>query len=112
MRALLLAAFLCAVTSEAFALRGDISCYGNENGPHTASGEHFNPHAMTAAIWGIPFGTWLHVTYNGRSVDVRVNDRGPSKRLHRIADLTIAACARIGLLGPGHGIATIEVIRK
>jgi len=63
----------------------------------TASGERFNQFAMTAAHKTLPFGTMLRVTNleNGKSVQVKVNDRGPFIR-GRIIDLTRAAFARIG----------------
>ena len=61
--------------------RGIASFYGNYfAGKKTASGERFNPSRMTAAHRSLPFGTKVRVTNmrNGRSVVVRINDRGPS----------------------------------
>ena len=88
---------------------GEASCYGAESGPHTASGERFNPSLMTAASKTLPFGTNVRVTYRDRSVVVRINDRGPYVK-GRIIDLSTAACARIGLLGPGHAPVELEVV--
>jgi len=90
------------------------SYYGFESGRHTASGERFDPNAMTAAHRTLPFGTLVRVTYQGRSVVVRINDRGPfvQKGGHftRDIDLSQGAARRIGL--PGVGQVTVEVIGK
>lgn len=79
----------------------------------TASGERFDSSAMTMAHPTLPFGTRVRVTNlrNGRSVVVRVNDRGPFVG-KRIADLSHAAAAEIGLLRRGVGKARIEVLGK
>jgi rare lipoprotein A len=69
-------------------------------GKRTANGEHFNPMGMTAAHRTLPFGTRVRVTNarSGRSVVVRINDRGPF--VHgRIIDLAMGAAQRIGLTG-------------
>jgi peptidoglycan lytic transglycosylase len=68
----------------------------------TASGERMNPAAMTAAHRSLPFGTEVRVTdqRSGRSVRVRINDRGPFVR-GRIIDLSRAAAHRLGLDGVG-----------
>lgn len=65
-----------------------------------ASGGHFNPSAMTAAHKTLAFGTRVRVTHtgNGRSVDVRINDRGPYTA-GRILDLSKAAAQVIGMGG-------------
>jgi peptidoglycan lytic transglycosylase len=93
---------------------GVASFYGRESGPHTASGERFDPSAMTAAHRTLPFGTLVRVTYQGRSVVVRINDRGPFVQKHgqftRVIDLSEGAARRIGL--PGVGPVTIEVLRS
>lgn len=64
----------------------------------TASGERFNPNALTAAHRTLPFGTRVRVTHKGRSVIVRINDRGPFIR-GRSLDLSRAAARRIGCGG-------------
>lgn len=64
----------------------------------TASGEKFNPNALTAAHRTLPFGTRVRVTYKGRSVVVRINDRGPFIR-GRSLDLSRAAARKIGCGG-------------
>jgi len=79
---------------------------------YTASGEPFNPNDLTCAIWDLPFGTILKVTNlrNGKSVIVRVNDRGPAKRLNRVIDLTKRAFSQIEALDRGLCKVKIEVI--
>jgi rare lipoprotein A len=64
----------------------------------TASGERFNPNALTAAHRTLPFGTRVKVTHKGRSVVVRINDRGPFIR-GRSLDLSRAAARQIGCAG-------------
>lgn len=68
------------------------------HGRKTASGERFNQYAMTAAHRHLPFGTLVRVTYKGRNVTVRINDRGPFTR-GRALDLSKAAARRIGCAG-------------
>lgn len=64
----------------------------------TASGEKFNPNALTAAHKTLPFGTKIKVIYKGRSVIVRINDRGPFIK-GRHLDLSRAAARQIGCAG-------------
>lgn len=81
------------------------SYYGPDfHGRTTASGERFNQWALTTAHKYLPFGTRLRVTnrYNGRSVVVRVNDRGPFVG-GRGLDLSTAAMNQIG----GDGVASV-----
>lgn len=80
------------------------SHYGKESGNRTANGEHFDGSSLTAAHRSLAFGTKLRVTYRGKSVVVRINDRGPFIR-GRSLDLSTAAARRIGLDKPG--VATI-----
>ena len=69
----------------------------------TASGEMMNPKKMTAAHRSLPFGTKLKVTNkrNGKSVIVRINDRGPFIK-GRIVDVSKAAARKIGMVRSGH----------
>jgi rare lipoprotein A len=69
----------------------------------TASGERMNPSALTAAHRSLPFGTKLRVTNqrNGKSVVVRINDRGPFVR-GRVLDLSKGAAQRLGFISSGH----------
>lgn len=64
----------------------------------TANGEKFNPNALTAAHKTLPFGTRVKVTHKGRSVVVRINDRGPFIK-GRAIDLSRAAARKIGCGG-------------
>jgi rare lipoprotein A len=77
---------------------GQASFYGNEGGPLTANGERYNPGGYTAAHRTLPFGTKVRVTNvrNGKSVVVRINDRGPFIG-GRIIDLSTGAAGAIGL---------------
>lgn len=68
------------------------------HGRKTASGERFNQNAMTAAHKTLKFGTLVRVTYKGRSVVVRINDRGPFIK-GRTIDLSKAAARKIGCSG-------------
>jgi len=79
---------------------GVASYYGS--GSRTASGERFNPSEMTAAHRTLPFGTRVRVTNtnNGRSVVVRINDRGPFVH-NRVIDLSTGAASAIGMIGSG-----------
>src|SRR3954452_25564045 len=82
---------------------GAASWYGpGFQGRKTANGERFNTHALTAAHRSLPFGSRVKVTNNqtGRSVVVRINDRGPF--VHgRIIDLSKASAQAIGISGVG-----------
>ena len=85
------------------------SFYGRESGRHTASGERFDPNGMTAASRTLAFGTYVRVTYQGRSVVVRINDRGPFVR-GRDIDLSEGAARRIGC--PGVCQVSLEIVGK
>jgi len=78
-----------------------------------ASGGWFNPNAMTAAHKTLPFGTRVRVTHvgTGKSVEVRINDRGPYIR-GRIIDLSSAAAGVIGMKGSGVARVQIAVLGK
>ena len=86
-------------TTPALASMVTASWYGpGFHGRKTASGERFNQNAMTAAHKTLRFGTLVRVTYKGKSVTVRINDRGPFTR-GRSIDLSKAAAQRIGCAG-------------
>jgi rare lipoprotein A len=90
---------------------GMASFYGESfRGRQTASGERFDPDALTAAHRTLPFGTCLRVenAENGRTVTVRVNDRGPYAR-GRILDLSEAAARLLDLLH--QGVARVRLYR-
>ena len=89
--------------------RGKASFYASHfNGRKTASGERLHPDSLTCAHRSYPFGTLLHVynPANGRSVNVRVTDRGPYVR-GRIIDLSWLAAKKLGIIG--QGVATVFV---
>jgi rare lipoprotein A len=91
---------------------GVASYYGNELAGHrTASGERFDPGQLTAAHRTLPLGTKLRVTNpaNGKSVVVRVNDRGPFAR-GRVLDLSKSAASQIGLVARGSGRVELAVL--
>ncbi len=92
-------------SSSVTATPGVASWYGGGEplNMHTANGEIFSPEKLTCAAWDYPFDTELKVTnlYNSKSVIVRVNDRGPNKKLGRAIDLTKKAFSEIADLEQG-----------
>ncbi|GBL53483.1 rare lipoprotein A [Pseudomonas citronellolis] len=99
-------------SARGYRAEGTASYYGRaHHGKKTASGERFDQHALTAAHRSLPFGTRLKVTNldNGRSVVVRVNDRGPFGR-GRIIDLSRAAAERLNMLRSGTAPVRLEAI--
>ncbi len=101
-------------TKTAFPQTGDASYYNrNLSGKRTASGEKYIPGKLTAAHRTLPFGTWVKVTdlENGKSVIVRINDRGPHSA-KRIIDLSESAAKIIGLVRKGIAKVRIEVTKR
>jgi rare lipoprotein A len=91
---------------------GVASWYGREfQGRPTASGERFDMHDLTAAHRTLPFGTRVKVTnlQSGKSVVVRINDRGPHKP-GRVIDLSYAAAKQLNMIEPGTARVRIEVL--
>lgn len=90
---------------------GMASFYGAGDGKRTASGERFDPHALTAAHRTLPLGTKVHVTNlaNGRSVVVRINDRGPYSH-GRLIDLSRSAAEALDFIGRGVTKVQIAVV--
>ncbi len=91
---------------------GWASWYGEpHHGQRTSSGEVYNMYAMTAAHQRLPFGTIIKVRClkNRKTVNVRINDRGPFVK-GRILDLSYAAAKKLGMIGPGTAKVKIEVI--
>jgi rare lipoprotein A len=90
-----------ASVSPAAAQCGRASWYALHS--RTASGERMNPSALTAAHRSLPFGTRLKVTNrnNGRTVVVRINDRGPFIK-GRVLDLSRGAASQLGFISSGH----------
>lgn len=110
---LLTCCLLVACQTLGSGMEGKASYYAHQyHGRPTASGEPYNMYAMTAAHPSLPFGTLLRVTnlQNGRSVLVRVNDRGPFKA-GRVVDVSLAAAEQLGLILPGTAEVRLEVVR-
>jgi len=87
---------------------------GGHHGGPTASGERFNKHAMTAAHRTLPMNTRVRVTNtnNGRSVIVRINDRGPfGHRRERIIDVSEAAARELDIIESGVAPVRVEVLK-
>ena len=93
--------------------RGRASWYGKKfHGNSTSNGEAYNMYAMTAAHPTLPIPSYARVTsvVNGRTIIVRINDRGPFHS-NRIMDLSYVAAYKLGLLGPGSGEVVVESIQ-
>jgi len=90
---------------------GLASWYSIKDGIHTASGEHFDDHKLTAAHRKLPFGTIVRVTneQNGKSVDVRINDRGPWTG-GRLIDLSSSAADELDMKRAGIVPVEVEVL--
>ena len=97
-------------SSRGYRERGVASWYGKKfHGRKTSNGETYDMYAMTAAHKTLPLPSYVRVRNlnNGKSVVVRVNDRGPF--LHnRLIDLSYAAADRLGIVGTGTGIVELE----
>jgi rare lipoprotein A len=89
---------------------GLASFYGSPQ--QTANGEQFNPRALTAAHRTLPFGTKVRVTNvrSGRTVTVRINDRGPFVP-GRVIDLSQAAAEELGIVGRGIAKVKLDVVQ-
>lgn len=96
-----------------YQVSGEASWYGpGFNGNYTANGEIYNQYALTAAHKTLPFGTRVRVTnlYNGRSVVVRINDRGPFIA-GRIIDLSQGAAQVIGVTSSGVAPVRMDILQ-
>ena len=91
--------------------KGMASYYSYEGGNRTATGARFNPQGFTAAHRSLPFGTLVRVTNtgNGRSVVVRINDRGPFIR-GRVIDLSLGAARELGMISSGVAAVKLEIL--
>ena len=105
-----LAASVSPANSSLLVQSGIASVYSAKSGPKTANGERVTSSVLTAAHRTLPFGTMVRVTNigNGRSVIVRVNDRGPFVR-GRIIDLTPTGARALGFSGTSR--VTLEISR-
>jgi rare lipoprotein A len=91
---------------------GYASWYGSESGNRTANGEKFRPGWITAAHTTLPLPTYVEVTAldSGRTILVRINDRGPFAGRGRIIDLSRAAAEQLGMRGQGHAAVRVRVV--
>ena len=94
---------------------GVVASYYAEDfhGKKTSNGERFNMNDLTCAHKSLPFNTILKVTNlsNGKSVEVRVNDRGPFV-LNREIDLSKAAAVKLGMIGSGTAKVKLEIVKQ
>jgi rare lipoprotein A len=92
---------------------GMASFYSYGDSSRTSTGERFNPEGLTAAHRTLPFGTKVRVTNtgNGRSVVVRINDRGPFIR-GRVIDVSLGAAKQLGMISSGVASVQIEVLEN
>jgi rare lipoprotein A len=103
--------FLLGLGMSAQVQSGKASYYADHfKGRRTASGEKYDPKLYTAAHRTHPFGTWIQVTNtkNGKSVLVKVNDRGPFVQ-GRVVDLSRAAAEEIGMIAAGTANVTVQL---
>ena len=101
-----------APSSAAFVEDGIASYYAEEfHGRKTSNGETYDMNDLTAAHQTLPFGSIVKVTNKatGRSVIVRINDRGPFLK-DRIIDLSRAAAEKIGMIGSGTAEVHLEIL--
>ncbi len=102
------------VSAEIYKTGVTASYYAEDfHGKRTSNGERFNMNDYTCAHKSLPFGTILRVTNlaNGKTVDVRVNDRGPFVASREI-DLSKAAAIKLGMIGSGTTKVKLEIVKK
>ncbi len=100
------------LSADGFVEEGIASWYGKDfHGKTTANGERYDMYGMTAAHKILPFNTQVKVTNltNGRSIIVRINDRGPFVA-NRVIDLTHTGASKIGMIGPGTARVRVETV--
>lgn len=90
---------------------GGVASFYTED-TETASGEKYDPHELTAAHPSLPFGTKLRVTNTttGKSVTVRVNDRGPYVP-GRVVDVSYSAAQALGMVNAGTAKVKLDVVQ-
>jgi rare lipoprotein A len=101
-----------SATGKPAVMEGLASYYAHDfHGKKTANGEIYDMHKLTAAHRSYPFGTKVKVTNldNGKSVIVRVNDRGPFK-LERVMDLSLGAAEALDMINSGTARVKLEVV--
>ena len=96
---------LSEIAKKKYSKKGVASTYGwgEKLNKHTASGDVFDPNALTAAMYDLPLGSFAKVTSpkTNKSLRVLINDRGPNKRLGRLIDLSRGSWKALGLGGAG-----------
>ena len=100
-------------SSVGFVEKGIASWYGTKfHGRRTSSGETYDMYAMTAAHKNLPLPTYAKVTNldNGRSIIVKVNDRGPFHE-NRIIDLSYTAATKLDIVKKGTGLVEVRAIQ-
>ncbi len=108
------ALFLAPLFSEFYKTGVTASYYAEDfHGKRTSNGERFNMNDYTCAHKSLPFNTILKVTNlaNGKSCEVRVNDRGPFVASREI-DLSKAAAVKLGMIGSGTTKVKLEIVKK
>lgn len=99
-------------SAEGYQKKGIASWYGTKfHGRRTSSGEVYDMYAMTAAHKTLPLPTYVEVTNleNGRTVVVKVNDRGPFHD-NRLIDLSYSAATKLGIVDKGTGMVEVRAI--
>jgi len=99
-------------SSDGYKQRGIASWYGKKfHGHRTSNGEIYDMYKMSAAHKSLPLPSYVRVTHlkNGKSVILRVNDRGPFHR-NRLIDLSYVAAKKLGITATGTGVVEIEAI--
>ncbi|MDO7833581.1 septal ring lytic transglycosylase RlpA family protein [Sphingobium sp. HBC34] len=91
---------------------GYASWYGSESGNRTANGERFRARWITAAHTSLPLPSYVEVTAldTGRTILVRVNDRGPFSGRGRVIDLSRGAAEELGVRAQGHAAVRVRVV--
>ena len=91
---------------------GYASWYGSESGNRTANGERFRPGWVTAAHTSLPLPSYVEVTAldTGRTIVVRVNDRGPFSGRGRVIDLSRGAAEQLGVRAQGHVPVRVRLV--
>lgn len=115
-RIIIFALFFCTlqITAEVYKENAVVSYYaGDFHGKKTSNGEYFNMNDLTCASKTLPFNTILKVTNlaNGKSVQVRVNDRGPFVP-GRELDLSKAAAIKLDMIKSGTAHVKIEILKR
>jgi len=110
MKTILLALSVIACASPAVAKTQVVSWYGQHwAGRHTANGERFNPHKLTAASKTLPMGTRVLLKKGNHTVIVRINDRGPYIK-GRSLDISESAARKLGIHNQGVARVTVAIL--